>query len=394
MDSTSIRTVPRWLHVWAILTVIVTALLLVVGGFVTTFRVGMADPVWPTEPWYLLGVSWSEPKAGFLVEHTHRLLGFLVGGLASVLALGLWWTDRNSSTRWLGLAGLVALLATFGQFHRAMIKQADDPLVVWPVGIIAAMLVVLAIVLVLALLGWRNDRPAGGIRLLVVLVLVGVMIQGLLGGLRVRLNAIAGTDLAAVHGSFAQIVFALLIAVALLTGRVTRAVGIPPDAARKLRWQTSCLVLFTFIQIVWGAWIRHYPGPLSNRMHLFFAFVVVGFATLAIKQALSDPVSRERFKVPARFMMGLITIQVLLGIEAWMGKFLTGTLPEFENLTRKDADKAVIRTAHAHIGTWILAVAVIFHLLARRKGADVIGPSAAASVNSHDPALSDVRSSS
>jgi heme A synthase len=394
MDSTSNRLVPRWLHVWAILTVIVTALLLVVGGFVTTFRVGMADPVWPTEPWYLFGISWSEPKAGFLVEHTHRLLGFLVGGLASILALAIWWSDRRSSTKWLGLVGLVALLATFGQFHRAMIKQADDPFVVWPVGVISAMLAVLALVLILSIAGYRSDGRAGGLRLLAVLVLVGVMIQGLLGGLRVRLNAIAGTDLAAVHGSFAQIVFALLIAVALLTGRANREPEIPAASARKLRWQTSCLVLFTFVQIVWGAWIRHFPGPLSNRMHLFFAFVVVGFATLAIKQALSDPVSRERFKVAARFLMGLITIQVLLGIEAWMGKFLTGILPELENLTRKDADKAFIRTAHAHIGTWILAVAVIFYLLARRKGADVVGPSAGASVDSQDAAISDVRSDS
>jgi heme A synthase len=389
MDSTSNRLVPRWLHVWAILTVIVTALLLVVGGFVTTFRVGMADPIWPTEPWYLLGISWSEPKAGFLVEHTHRLLGFLVGGLASVLALGAWWTGRKSSTKWIGVVGLVALLATFGQFHRVMIKQADDPLVVWPVGIISAMLAVLAIVLVLAILGWRHDRHAGELRLLVVLALVGVMIQGLLGGLRVRLNAIAGTDLAAVHGSFAQVVFALLIAVAVLSGRAKRQPEIPAVVGRKLRWQTSSLVLFTFIQIVWGAWIRHFPGPLSNRMHLFFAFVVVGFATLAIKQALSDPVSRERFKVPARFLMGLITIQVLFGIEAWMGKFLTGTLPELETIT---ADKAFIRTTHAHIGTWILGVAVIFYLLARRKGVDGDGPSNAASVDSQDPALSDVRS--
>jgi len=29
----------------------------------------------------------------------------------------------------------------------------------------------------------------------------------------------------------------------------------------------------------------------------------------------------------------LIAIQVLLGIEAWLGKFLTGTLPEFETIT-------------------------------------------------------------
>jgi hypothetical protein len=139
--------------------------------------------------------------------------------------------------------------------------------------------------------------------------------------------------------------------------------------------------LFTYLQIVFGAWIRHFPGPFSNRMHLLFAFVVVGFATLAIKQSLNDPISRGRFKVASRFLMGLITIQVLLGIEAWLGKFLTGTLPELETLTRKDATKALIRTAHAHIGTWVFGLAVIYFIFVRRIPAPDDGPEAPSSLN-------------
>ena len=185
-----------------------TAILLVLGGFVTTFRVGMADPVWPTKPWYLFGISWSEPKAGFLIEHTHRLFGFLVGGFASVLALGTWWTEPNPRRRWIGLIGLLALLAIFGEFHRALMKQADQLVIVWPIGLIAAMCVAFVGLLVLAIAGCRVDRKAGPLRLAVVVELVMVMVQGLLGGLRVRLNALAGTDLAAIHGSFAQLVFA------------------------------------------------------------------------------------------------------------------------------------------------------------------------------------------
>jgi heme a synthase len=381
MEFSLRRPVPRWLHVWAILSVVATALLLVVGGFVTTFRVGMADPVWPTEPWYLFGISWSEPSAGFLIEHTHRLLGFLVGGLMSILAIGIWAVQRKSMKKWIGLIGLIVLLALFGEFHRALLKQADAPIIVWPMGPIAGLVIVLICLLAVALVDWKSARTGAGLRLLVLISLVAVMTQGLLGGFRVRLNALAGTDLAAVHGSFAQIVFALLVAVALLTGTAKRERGLPAEVARKLRWQTLCLLLFTYLQIVWGAWIRHFPGPLSNRLHLFFAFVVVAFATLTIKQALSDPIARERFKLPARFLMGLITFQVLLGIEAWLGKFLTGTLPELEQIT---AGKALVRTAHAHVGTWVLGMSVIFYLIARRKPAEAVGPASTPSLNLGD----------
>jgi heme a synthase len=381
MDHAIRRPVPRWLHVWAIVSVVATALLLIVGGFVTTFRVGMADPVWPTEPWYLFGISWSEPSAGFLIEHTHRLLGFLVGGVASILAIGIWWFEPKGKWKWSGLAGLICLLATFGEFHRALMKQADSPRVVWPISIIIAMLAALSLLLSLTAASYRRGENGAGLRLLVLIALVAVMIQGLLGGLRVRLNALAGTDLAAVHGSFAQIVFALLIAVVVLSAPVKREPPISPDVARKLRWQTLCLLLFTYAQIVWGAWIRHFPGALSNRLHLLFAFVVVAFATLTIKQALIDPASRERFKVASRFLMGLISIQVLLGIEAWLGKFLTGTLPELETIT---AGKALIRTAHAHIGTWVLGLAVIFYLIARRNTAEADGHTPSASLDLED----------
>jgi hypothetical protein len=195
----------------------------------------------------------------------------------------------------------------------------------------------------------------------------------------VRYDQVAGRQLSAVHGVVGQVVFALLMAVAVLSSKPRPGTLIPADVSRKLRWQTTTLVLFTLVQIVWGAWIRHFPGPLSNRLHLLFAFVVVGFATLAIKQTLSDPIARDRLKIPTYFLMGLITLQVLLGVEAWVGKFLTGTLPEFERIT---AGKAFLRTAHAHVGAWVLAVSVAFALIARRNPVGGVGPGTVPSVNS------------
>ena len=98
-SASSARRVPRWLHAWAVLTALFALVVLVVGGLVTTFRVGMSDPVWPTEPWFLVVNGWTEPRPGFLIEHLHRAVAFGVGGLTVVLALGLWFTTPRRGPR-------------------------------------------------------------------------------------------------------------------------------------------------------------------------------------------------------------------------------------------------------------------------------------------------------
>src|SRR5947208_1479009 len=110
-STPDIRPAPRWLHAWAVLTVLATAFLLAAGGMVTTFRVGMADPVWPTTPWYLFFIDWREPSRGFLIEHSHRLAGYVVGCCSIVLAVGLWASRARAGLKWLGLAGLLGVSA-------------------------------------------------------------------------------------------------------------------------------------------------------------------------------------------------------------------------------------------------------------------------------------------
>src|SRR5947199_158364 len=67
--------------------------------------------------------------------------------------------------------------------------------------------------------GRKRLEPAVGLAWLGSAALAGVMVQGMLGGFRVRLNALFGTDLAVVHGCFAQVVFALLVGLAYLVHR-------------------------------------------------------------------------------------------------------------------------------------------------------------------------------
>jgi heme a synthase len=368
------RSAPRWLHVLAILTMLLTFVLLALGGLVTTFRVGMADPVWPTVPWYLFFIDWREPSAGFLIEHAHRLAGFSVGGATAVLVIGLWLTDPRRLSRWLGLISLLALLASFGQFHRMMMAQAKAATIVLPVNEIVGMAVSLGVVLLCGLAGMAWRVCGAGLRTLGVVVLVAVMLQGLLGGLRVRLNAWAGTDLAAVHGIFAQVVLALMAAIALLTARSSTKAPIDPDERWQCRRLAGFLTALVFLQLIWGALVRHNPNSVVQRLHLLTAFAVVAAAVWLLKTAFKSATARGRLNHAGTLLAILLMFQVLLGVEAWMGKFTSGILPELQQIT---SEMAIVRIAHVLVGTGILATSVCLMLLTRKPIKTIEGGQAA-----------------
>jgi len=359
--------VPRWLHAWAVATVLVTLGLLILGQFVTSFRAGMADPVWPTEPWYLADNY--KLDLGYLIEHTHRIAGFLVGGFVSVLALGIVATEPRKVARSMSIVLLLALLAFFGQFHRELIAQRDPAVVVkLPTTALGAMLASLLGVVGVLLTGW-NQR-ASGLRALGVVTLVAVMIQGLLGGFRVRLDALFGPELAPIHGIFAQIVFCLLVSLASLTARPSGAAV--AEGPRRILSRVSFLLVATLlVQLLWGALVRHRPDSLNQRLHLLTAFVAVGLGVWLIRAGLQ--LAKPRVKVVAHVLSALLLVQVALGVEAWMGKFgeearagrsLNAYLPEAEAVSVKQAG---IRTAHTLVGTGVLATTVVFWLRVRRK---------------------------
>jgi len=361
---------PRWLRLWAAATVALLFVLLLLGAVVTSFRVGMADPIWPTRPWHLAVVDWQEQSRGFLIEHTHRLAGFAVGGAVTILAIGLWLTERQSILKWGGAAALVALLAAFGQLHGTLIKQqrlynaaidiappaAPTPAVEPPTPnwLLAAGPAVAALTIVgaFSLAAMRLGSSGRGLRALAVVLLVAVMAQGLLGGLRVYLNALFGTDLATIHGVFSQTVVAL--AVAVLVGCTPRRVaddGWLPSA-RTIRW-TILTAVAVFTQVVTGAVLRHTTSPIGPRLHLLLAFAVVA-ATMVVGRQLADaPRSIRRLKIALHAFVG---VQVLLGVESWLSKFADGpAAAAFRRITEADA---ALRTAHTLTGYAIFAVAV------------------------------------
>jgi heme A synthase len=347
-------TTPRWLRLWAVLTVCATAVMLVLGAVVTTFRVGMADPVWPTYPWHLLLIDWQEPRPGFLIEHTHRLVGHLIGTCVIVLAVGLWLNGPRRGPRWLGLGGLAAMCVSLALGF--WLKDTAFWLIC-P----AVILVVLAWTGAIA---FKRREPALGLAWLGTAVLAAVMVQGMLGGFRVRLNALFGTDLAVVHGCFAQVVFALLVGLAYLVHRpaLPAPARVAPAEERSSRAAVLAVAALVFFQLVFGALLRHTEAPWWQRAHVLTAFAVVASVVWLGTTLARGPEGRLPFAV--KLLLVLVAAQLLLGVESWMMRFTGAGLFALQTVT---VGQAVIRTAHVLIGSWILATAVVVALRAHRR---------------------------
>ena len=196
--------------------------------------------------------------------------------------------------RFVSLGALIFLIMSYGDFHRGLMEQKDTPPreVTLPAKPMWKAIVWATVMVVGVASGLFAGARGAGVRLLGSLALVAVMIQGLLGGFRVKLNELFGTDLAAFHGVFAQVVFGLLVTLAVLTARpVATDTG---EKGRRLRLWASALAHLIFLQVVFGAFVRHYPTPLAQRLHFVTAFAATAVAVLVLRAVFADPAARRR----------------------------------------------------------------------------------------------------
>jgi heme a synthase len=96
------------------------------GGMVTSENVGLAVPDWPTTFGYNMFLfPVSKWVGGILFEHTHRLMGSLVGFLTIILAAWLWLSEDRQWVRKLGVIALagVILQGILGGLRVTMVKD-------------------------------------------------------------------------------------------------------------------------------------------------------------------------------------------------------------------------------------------------------------------------------
>ena len=189
----------KWLNRFAWLTCVATLLLICSGGMVTSKNVGLAVPDWPTTFGYNMFLfPVSKWVGGILFEHTHRLMGSLVGFLTIILAVWLW---------------------------------------------------------------VREDRP--WVRNLSAIAVFGVILQGVLGGLRVTMMK---DQIGIFHACVAQAFLGLLVLIALVTTQFWRSLANQAiDSQRFLPIKTFAvaITIAIYVQLALGATMRHQHRDLS-----------------------------------------------------------------------------------------------------------------------------------
>jgi cytochrome c oxidase assembly protein subunit 15 len=357
----------RWLYLWAVLTVLLVFVQLLLGSVVTTFEWGMTDPEWPTAPWYLAQTQVGPENLGKLIEHSHRAFGSVVGVAVIVLAVWLWLKEPRPVLRWAAVLSLAPMVVTLF-LGLIVLKQP------WVWLLCLGLCVATPLALLVPVL--TNSERGRWLRWLGAVALAGVIVQGLFGGFRVCWHAEMGPELRIVHGVLAQVYFAFMASFALLLapgcgdvsltalGRSTTPAG--------LRRASVLAVGLVFCQLVIGAVLRHSMDRVFMRLHLIVAFLVVVAVAGLIWQVFRHRAGDARGKRLAVALGVLIGVQVLIGVEAWMVRFSAGIPPE---MVRTTVGHAVVRTAHVLAGALVFALAAVTALWVRRP---VVTPSVSA----------------
>jgi cytochrome c oxidase assembly protein subunit 15 len=225
-----------------------------------------------------------------------------------------------------------------------------------------------AILLVLGT--WFFDRRIW-IGWMSVLALSLICAQGLLGIFRVDYNALYGKQYAMMHGMFAQVVFAVLVSMALFTSKrwLTGSADATSPALKRWSVVTASLV---FAQLLFGALVRHQDSIIGPRAHVIGAFIVLGAIIWLLKlmkdAELASPEGSGRYLVPRVFLKVTIVAQILLGLESWLAKFYVPTA-DLPQLAPAPMHAEWIRTLHYLFGTLLFSTTVVITLLAYRKPA-------------------------
>ena len=283
-------------HRVALITAALTLPLLFVGGSVTSYGVGLAVPDWPTT----FGINM------FLYNFWNEPFG----------------VQLEHSHRLFGAAvGLTTLVLT----------------------------------------GWLLAfEPRRSVKALGVLALMAVIVQGVMGGLRV--NQIS-TLLAAVHGGFAQAFFGLIVVLCVLTGRVWQVGpegrGVTKVGAAGLRALSLVMVGLAYGQIAVGAWFRHFRSGPALWTHVVVAVAVLGLSHVLFARVRK--ISGSPLLPSARALVVATTVQFALGLLAlWL------ILPLGGNPRTPTLWQAMTRTAHQTNGALLLAASVVLALRAWR----------------------------
>ena len=218
-------------------------------------------------------------------------------------------------------------------------------------------------------------RRGGTLRILGMATLLAIVIQGILGGIRVRA---VSTQLALVHGVWGQLCFCLACVVGLLTSRGWLESGPAVEASGATFFQRGTLVgaICVFLQLVTGAAQRHFDVREALVAHLLWAVVVILVLSWAAMWALEQYPHHALLAKLGRWLAVLVGLQMILGGLTFLVTVMGGNWPATLLWTAP--------SAHVLVGAMLLACVLLMTISSRRllrpglEGADATAKTAVA----------------
>jgi cytochrome c oxidase assembly protein subunit 15 len=266
-------------HRLGLATLATTGVLIVLGGLVTNTGAGLAVPDWPSTFGHNMFLfPWSQMIGGVFYEHSHRLVGALVGLLTLVLAAALW--RAGGRLRALGLVAVAVVLAQ-GVLGGLRVVLRQEALAIFHGSLAQAFFALLAAVAMLTTpRGPVAVAPvARALKVLTVAAAALVYAQTVLGALVTHDGRLG------LHLAGALVVLALVPLAAAQARRTGDVVAAP---------LASLLLVLLRLQLALGAgsflarfsslWI---PGGQTTMLLLPVAHRLVGSLVLGIVVALA-----------------------------------------------------------------------------------------------------------
>ena len=202
------------------------------------------------------------------------------------------------------------------------------------------------------------------VRRLGLVALLGVIAQGLLGGLTVKLNL--PLVVSAAHATLAQLFFCTTVSLAVFTSRswIEDRPAIEEQGSPAARYLCVAAAVTIFLQLIIGATLRHsatWDKPLPTDLlltHIGGAIavtVLLGSAALLILRRHSGQTFLTR---PAKLALSLLAIQLFLGIAAYITRMASPNDPQPLN------PMVGITVAHVACGALVFATTIVLTLRA------------------------------
>jgi cytochrome c oxidase assembly protein subunit 15 len=305
----------KGVHRFALLVAGATFFLIIAGALVTSHDAGLATSDWPLSN----GQFFPKMVGNLFWEHGHRLVATTVGFLTVCFAVYLYW----------------------GQFCNWLYRH-----------------------------GWLRTKPLyrgearQWVRRLGAIALGGVIAQGLLGGLTVKLNL--PLVVSAAHATLAQLFFCTTVSLAVFTSRswIEARPTIEEQGSLTVRYVCIAAAVTIFLQLIIGATLRHsatWDKPLPTELlltHIGGAIAVtllLGTAAVLILLRHSGETFLTR---PAKIALCLLAVQLLLGVAAYITRMASPNDPQPLN------PMVGITVAHVACGALVFATTIVLTLRA------------------------------